>query len=188
MNAIFEFLPLVLFLIVSKLADIYWATATLIGSSALHLMYFKVKGQLIPKKTWMLFGMISVFGGLTIFFQNDAFIKWKVTIINLLFAIILIVGNYLFKKNFIKELMSEALTLPENVWNKMNLSWAGFFTFCALLNLYVAYNFEQATWVNFKVFGLLGLTFVFAILTILVVQKYLPEEQEENNQESEKIK
>ena len=188
MNAIFELLPLLLFLVVSKLVDIYWATAVLIGSSALHILYFVIRKQPVPKKTWMLFGLISVFGGLTIFFQDDAFIKWKVTIINFLFATILLVGNAIFNKNFIKELMKDALELPEKVWHKMNLAWVGFFTFCALLNLYVAYNFDQDTWVNFKVFGLLGLTFAFAIITIFSVQKYLPEEPQETQQESEKSK
>ena len=118
------------------------------------------------------------FGGLTIFFQNEAFIIWKVTVVNLLFAIGLLVSNYIFKKNLIKSFLQEALTLPENVWNRLNLAWAAFFTFSGALNIYVAYNFELDTWVNFKVFGLTGLTFAFTIVTIFSVYKYLPTEEE----------
>ena len=79
------------------------------------------------------------------------------------------------------------MTLPENIWARLNLAWAGFFLFCGVLNIYVAYSFELETWVNFKVFGLTALTFIFAISSILFVYKYLPQEEDEqaNKAESE---
>ena len=120
-----------------------------------------------------------VFGGLTIYLQNDAFLKWKVTIINAFFAIALLISNYVFNKNIIKEFLGESLTLPENIWSKLNFSWAVFFLFCALLNYYVAFNYDLDTWVNFKVFGLTGLMFVFSITSILALYKHLPLEEAE---------
>lgn len=177
MHALLEYLPLIIFFIVWKLAGIYWATASLIVTSAIQIGYYIIKKQPVPNRLWVFFALIVVFGGLTIFFQNDLFLKWKVTIINGIFAVALVVSNSIFKKNLIKQLMGEALSLPEKVWAKLNLAWAAFFTVCALLNLYVAYNFSQETWVNFKVFGLMGLTFVFAISSVIAIHKYLPEEE-----------
>jgi len=177
MHAIFEYFPLIIFLITYKLADVYWATASLIATTAIQLLYFLYKKQPIPKMNLIIFIMVVFFGGLTIYFQDDAFIKWKVTIINGLFAIALLLSRYLFKKNLIKKMLSEGLTLPETIWDKLNLAWVGFFTFCATLNIYIAYNYSLETWVNFKVFGLMALTFIFAISSIALLYKYLPQDE-----------
>ena len=179
MHAIFEYLPLIIFFIFYKFGDLYWATGSLIVTSALQILYYVVKKQPIPKRNWIFFGLIAVFGGLTIFFHDDTFIKWKVTIINGLFAVALVVSNTFFNKNLIKELMGESLPLPDKIWGKLNLAWAIFFLACAILNIYIAYNFSLETWVNFKVFGLMGLTFVFAISTVFALYKYLPQEDDE---------
>ena len=178
MHAFLEYIPLVIFFAVYSLVDIYWATASLIVTSALHIVYFIVKREPVPTKNWIFFAIIAVFGDLTIFLHDDAFIKWKVTIINLVFATTLIISNKFFNKNLLKNFLGEALTLPEIIWSKLNLSWALFFSFCALLNLYIAFNFEQQTWVYFKVFGLTGLMFIFAIGSIMALYKHLPKDEE----------
>jgi len=185
MHAIFEYLPLVIFFIFFKFGDLYWATGSLIVTSALQILYYIIKRKPIPKRNWIFFGLIAVFGGLTIFFHDDAFIKWKVTVINTIFAITLVISNHLFKKNLIKEMLGEGLTLPENIWTKLNLAWAIFFLFCGALNIYIAYNFELETWVNFKVFGLMGLTFVFAIGSIFSLYKYLPQDDEQESEQKD---
>ncbi len=180
MHAIFEYLPLVIFFVFYKFGDLYWATGSLIVTSALQILYYLIKKQPVPKKNWILFGLIAVFGGLTIFLQDPNFIKWKVTIINALFGIALLVSNSFFNKNLIKEMMGEALPFPDNIWGKLNLAWAIFFLSCAVLNIYIAYTFSLETWVNFKVFGLMGLTFVFAISSVFACYKYLPQDEDEN--------
>ena len=179
MQLFLEYFPLFIFFIINSLADIYWATASLIVAAFVQIIYFKLTKQKIPAKQWIIFGLIVVFGGLTIYLQNDAFLKWKVTIINAFFAIALLISNYVFNKNIIKEFLGESLTLPENIWSKLNFSWAVFFLFCALLNYYVAFNYDLDTWVNFKVFGLTGLMFVFSITSILALYKHLPLEEAE---------
>lgn len=185
MHLVLEYLPLVIFFIFYKFGDLFWATGSLIVTSAFQILYYWYKKEPVPKRTWIFFGLIAVFGGLTIFFHDDAFIKWKVTVINGLFAVALLISRYLFNKNLIKEMMSEALELPEKIWDNLNVSWAIFFSICAGLNLYIAFNFSQEIWVNFKVFGLMGLTFAFAIGSILCLYKYMPEEvSETNNSES----
>ncbi len=179
MQSFLEFLPLVVFYIVWKFSDIYWATGALIAMSALQVLFYIVRGKKVPTKTWIFFALISVFGGLTIFMHDDTFLKWKVTVINGVFAIALVVSQYVFKKNIIKQFLGESLTLPEHIWNNLNLSWATFFALCGALNLYIAFNFEQEIWVNFKVFGLTGLMIAFSIGSIFTLYKYLPKEENE---------
>jgi intracellular septation protein len=182
MHAVFEYVPLIIFFIFYKFADIYWATGSLIVTSALQIIYYLVRKEPVPMRNWIFFGIIAVFGSLTIFLHDDTFIKWKVTIINEFFAIGLLVSQYFFNKNLIKQFLGEALTLPDNIWAKLNLAWAAFFALCGFLNLYIAFNFEQEVWVNFKVFGLTGLTFVFAIGSIFSLYKYLPQETEKSDE------
>lgn len=177
MHAILEYIPLIVFFITYKFVDIYWATASLIATSALQILFYLVKKEKVPTRNWVFFGLIVVFGGLTIVLHDDLFLKWKVTIINLVFAAALLISHGLFKKNLMKTFLGEALTLPEQVWAKLNFAWAAFFTFCAALNIYIAYNFSQETWVNFKVFGLMGLTLVFTFTTIASLYKYLPKDE-----------
>lgn len=188
MHAIFEYLPLVIFYAFYQyFGDIYWATGSLIVTSALQILYYFIKREPVPTRNWVFFGLIAVFGGLTIFMHDDTFLKWKVTIINEFFAVALLISHYVFKKNIIKQFLSESLSLPENVWTKLNLSWAIFFAFCGLLNLYIAFNYEQEIWVNFKVFGLTGLTFIFAIGSIFSLYKYMPQDEIESKNEVKKI-
>ncbi|MDG1733008.1 MAG: septation protein A [Thalassotalea sp.] len=180
MVAFFEYIPLIVFFIFYKMFDVFIATGALIVTSALHLIVMKATGKPILNRHWIFFGLIAVFGGLTIFFHNDAFLKWKVTIINGLFGVALLVSKYAFNKNLLENLMGEQLPLPEKIWTKFNLAWVGFFFMCALLNLYIAFNFDQETWVNFKVFGLTGLTFLFTIISIMSIYKYIPKDEEES--------
>lgn len=183
MHAILEFIPLIIFFIFYKFADIYWATGSLIIASAIQIAYYLIIKKPIPKRNLVFFGLIAIFGGLTIYMHDDTFLKWKVTIIQAIFAIALIVSQKIFKKNIMKEFLGEAMTLPEEIWNRFNLAWAIFFAFCGLLNWYIAFNFSLETWVNFKVFGLTGLSFTFAILSIMSLHKYMPDDHEEENKE-----
>ncbi|MFQ3195335.1 MAG: intracellular septation protein [Colwellia sp.] len=186
MHALFEYLPLVVFFIVYKFVDIYWATGSLIILAGAQIIYYLIKKETIPKRTLIFFVLIAVFGGLTIFLHDDTFLKWKVTIINLFFAIALLVSDKIFKKNIIKDFLDEALSLPDNIWGKLNLAWALFFALCAVLNLYVAFNFDQDTWVNFKVFGLTALMFVFSIGSVLLLSKHLPDDEDKPKSECDK--
>lgn len=183
MHAILEYIPLIIFFVFYKFADIYWATGSLIVTSAIQIAYYLIQKKPVPKRNLIFFALIAIFGGLTIFLHDDAFLKWKVTIIHGIFAIALIISQKIFNKNIIKQFLGEAITLPENIWNKLNLSWAIFFATCGILNWYIAFNFSLETWVNFKVFGLTGLTFVFAIGSVMSLYKYMPDDQEQEKKE-----
>jgi len=181
MQLFLEYFPLIVFFIINSIAGIYWATGSLIAAAFVQIFYYKITKQKIPAKQWVIFALIVVFGSLTIYLQNDAFLKWKVTIVNTFFALALLVSDLIFKKNIIKEFLGESLTLPEKIWSKLNLAWSLFFLFCAVLNYYIAFNYPLDTWVNFKVFGLTGLMFLFSITSILLLYKYLPQEEDETN-------
>jgi intracellular septation protein len=122
---------------------------------------------------WVSLAIITVFGGATIYFHNETFIKWKPTVLYWAFGAALIISQAFFNKNLIRLMMQKQLVLPDPVWQKLNLSWAGFFAAMGLVNLYVAYSFSTAFWVNFKLFGFTGLMLGFVIAQSLFLSKYL---------------
>ncbi|EKE70954.1 septation protein A [Gallaecimonas xiamenensis] len=174
--AILDYLPLIVFFVVYKLTDIYTATWALIAASALMLVVIKVIKKNISKQQWWLFAAVVLFGGLTLAFRSDLFIKWKVTVVYGAFALALLLAQ-LSGKSLLKSLLGSQMTLPEAVWRRMSFGWSGFFALMAGLNLVVAYHFSQDTWVNFKLFGTTALTLVACVVTGMVVYKHLPEEE-----------
>ncbi|ATL91497.1 MAG: septation protein A [Aeromonas sobria] len=177
MKQFIEFIPLIVFFAVYKFYDIYMATGALVVVTGLQLLYSWVRYRKVEKMQLFTFILVGFFGGLTVFFHDDTFIKWKVTIINVLFALGLLISRYGFGKNLIKQMLAKELQAPDAVWDKVNLGWVGFFTVCGLLNLYVAFSLPQEMWVNFKVFGLLGMTLVFTLLSGVYLYRHIPAEQ-----------
>ena len=168
MKQFIEFIPLIVFFAVYKFYDIYTATGALVVVTGLQLLYSWLRYRRVEKMQLFTFVLVGFFGGLTVFFHDDAFIKWKVTVINVLFALALLIGRYGFGKNLIKQMLAKELQAPDRVWDNVNLGWVGFFTVCGLLNFYVAFNMPQEMWVNFKVFGLL------LVLSLLMLVSMIP--------------
>lgn len=184
---IYDFLPIIIFFGTYKLTDndIYAATtaaiiATIIHSAIQWLMHKKLENQHIINLVVILF-----FGGLTLAFQDDTFIKWKVTVINWIFGLVLLGSQFIGKKNIIQRQLDEAIQLPSPIWFRLNMMWVSFFLFCGLLNIYVAFFYgpnlseevRQAIWVDFKMYGMLGLTFVFMIFQIFYLQRHIINEE-----------
>lgn len=178
MKQLREFIPLIIFFIVYKMVDIYMATAALMITMTLSFIfsYFQ-NGKQTDKMQIITLVMVLVFGSLTIGLHDDVFIKWKVTAIYSLFAIALFVTQFILKKPALKQMLGKELTLPNNVWNTLNSAWMLFFIALAVLNIYVAFNFSQETWVNFKVFGLLGATLLFTVLSGFYIYQYIPQDK-----------
>jgi intracellular septation protein len=124
---------------------------------------------------WVSLGVIVVFGSATLLLQDEMFIKWKPTVLYWLFAGTLAVAAAWFKKNLIRSMLGEQVTMPDIVWTKLLVSWIGFFAFMGALNLLVAYNFSTDDWVNFKLFGGIGLMLVFVVLQALLLARYVEE-------------
>ncbi|MEL0632457.1 septation protein IspZ [Pseudoalteromonas carrageenovora] len=188
MHALIEYIPLILFFAVFKLVDIYWATGLLMATTLIQVAYSYFKHGKVPTRQWIFFGIAAVFGTLTLVFHDEQYIKWKATIIYAGLSLTLLVSRYVLNKNLVKKALSSILEnandskleikVPEPLWNKLNLMWVAITAGIAVLNIYIAYNFSLDFWVNFKVFGLMGITFVSIFATIIALYKYLPDEEE----------
>jgi intracellular septation protein len=178
MKQLIDFIPLIVFFVLYKMQDIYVATGALIIATALQIILTYVLYKKFEKMQLITFVMVAVFGGMTIFLQDENFIKWKVTIVYAIFAIGLIVTQ-LMDKPLIKGMLGKEITLPEKVWNNINWAWVAYFAFCAVLNVYIAFSLPLDVWVNFKVFGLLAATLVFTLLTGVYIFKHMPKEKKE---------
>ncbi|NTV71678.1 MAG: septation protein A [Azonexaceae bacterium] len=160
-----------------KLAPILLATVVVIAATVAQIIWVHFRHGKVDKMLWVSLVLVVVFGGLTLAFQNEAFIKWKPTILYWVFAGSMAFSAYALKKNAIKAMLGEQLTLPEPVWAKVNLSWIAFFLVMGVLNLVIAFNFSTDTWVNFKLFGGMGLMLVFVIGQGMLLSKYVEEEK-----------
>ncbi|RJE70836.1 intracellular septation protein A [Pseudoalteromonas sp. MSK9-3] len=193
MSALLEYLPLILFFGVYKFVDIYWATGVLIVVSIIQLVYQHFTRGKIATRHWIFFAIALVLGSLTILFQDEQFIKWKATVIYATLAASLLVSRYVFKKNLVEKALigvlesanekanagqeSNNIELPPHICEQLNLMWFAILAFIAVLNIYIAYTFSLDFWVNFKVFGLMGITFVAILVTLVRIYKYLPQEE-----------
>lgn len=175
MSQLFELIPLVGFFISYKMYDIYVAVTVLMALMALGLITQKIQNKPISNMQWVSFILVLVFGGITLFFHNEVFIKWKPTVLNWGFALAFLISHFVGKKNLTERLLEAAhIEAPKAVWNKLNLSWVIFFVVSGALNIFVAYSFSTDIWVNFKLFGLFGLTFIFAIGQAVYLKNHLP--------------
>lgn len=154
-------------------APILLATAVAILASVAQIGWLLARKKKVDAMLWVSLAIIVVFGGATIYFRDDTFIKWKPTILYWCFALALLISQLLLKKNLIRTMMEKQISLPDPVWNKLNLAWTAFFAAMGVLNLYVAFNFPLDTWVNFKMFGGMGLMFAFVIAQSLFLSKHM---------------
>lgn len=177
MKQLFDFLPLLAFFIAYKAYDIYVATGTLIVATLVQVIGTKLIWKKVEKMHLVTLALVIPFGALTILLRDDAFIKWKVTAIYGVMALVLFVGQKLFKKPLLQAMLGGELELPTKVYFNLGYAWAVFLAACGALNIYVAFNLSQEVWVNFKVFGLTGLTLIFALAQGLYIFKHLPKEE-----------
>lgn len=176
MKLFLDFFPILLFFAAFKFAGIYAATAIAIVATILQIGYLRYKTGKVEPMQWISLGVIVLFGGATLISHNDTFIKWKPTVLYWLMGSALLIGQLVFKKNLLKSLMGAQMELPEDAWRLTQWSWVGFFAVMGALNLWVAYHFDTDTWVNFKLFGGMGLMFVFVIAQALVLSRYMKTE------------
>lgn len=172
MKQILNFIPLVLFLIFLHFYDIFLAVKVLMISSTVAVIIILLIYKKLDKIELFSYLMVIVFGGLTLLTHDELFIKWKVTVINLIFAIILIGSQYLFKKNILKNILGKEITLNEVYWVKINLIWAIYFIFMALINLYITYQMSDEAFGFFKTFIMTGATLILTVLTSIYIFKH----------------
>lgn len=177
MQMLYDFFPILVFGIVYYFFGIYAATASIIITSTIQVIFHRLKFKEFSSIQVITMLLVWVLGGATLIFHNVLFIKWKPSVIYLLFAIILIVCELFTNKSPLKHLLGSQLTLPNPVWKKISIIWAIFFIFMAILNLFVAYHFSTKAWVYFKVIGCLILTVLFIIGQSFYLSPYIKEQQ-----------
>ena len=177
MKFLFDLFPVILFFIAFKIYGIFVATAVAIAGTFLQIGWVWFRHRKVDTMLWVSLVIVTFFGGATLLLQDETFIKWKPTVLYWLFAGVLAGGALFMKKNLMKSLLSEQMQLPDVAWTRMNWSWVGFFTFMGFANLAVAYSFSTDAWVNFKLFGGIGLMLAFVLVQGMLLSKYIEEEK-----------
>jgi intracellular septation protein len=172
MKFLFELFPVALFFIAIQIWDIFVATGVAIAATVVQVGWLALRRKKIPPMLWASFAIIVVFGGLTLYLRDKTFILWKPTVLYWLFGAVL-AGAALARRNLIRGLLSEQMSLPDRVWAKLNWSWVGFFAAMGTLNLYVAFNFSEKVWAAFKLFGGMGLMLLFVLVQSAFLAKYV---------------
>lgn len=175
MQFLVDYLPLVLFFIAFKWQGIYFATAVAIAASVVQILWLHFRRGKVGIINWLSLAIIVVFGGATLLLQDEQFIKWKPTVLYGLFGTVLAVGRIGFGRNLIASLMP-GITLPRAVYTRLTWAWVAFFAFMGVANWYVAFHYPTETWVNFKVWGGMGLFLLFALAQGIALSRYAREE------------
>ena len=178
MKFLYDLFPVALFFVAIQIWDIFVATAVAIAASILQVGWLLVRRRKVQPMLWASLAIIVVFGGLTLYLRDKTFILWKPTVLYWLFGTVL-AGGALFGRNLIRSLLADQMHLPERIWARLNWSWVGFFAFMGVANLYVAFNYSEKIWATFKLFGGVGLMFVFVVAQSFVLAKYMQDEHQQ---------
>ncbi len=183
MQLILDFFPIIAFFVAYKATagDIFIATGVIIVATTIQLVVNYMRHKTFNRMHLVSTGLVVVFGGMTLLIKDARFIQWKPTILYWMFAIAIFSSQFIGDKPLMQRMMESGITTTRDVWLKVNGAWAVFFVLMGALNIYVVYNYDEATWVNFKLFGLLGLTLLFALAQAVWLAKYLPHEENEAN-------
>lgn len=187
MKLLFDFFPIFIFFVAYKLYGIFVATAALMISAVVQVGWSWFRHRRVDTLYWVTLGLTLVLGGATLLLQDETFIKWKPTVVNWLFAAAFLISQYVGSKPILQRMMADNISLPDVIWTRLNWSWIIFFTAMGVLNLYVAFSgqFSDDAWVNFKLFGMLGLTIVFLIGQAFYLSRHIKPEQDHDTQEGQ---
>jgi intracellular septation protein len=178
MKLLADFFPIILFFAAFKFAGIYVATGVAIAATVIQIAWLRFTRGKVEPIQWVSLAIIVAFGGATIALHDETFIKWKPTILYWVMGAILAAGQLVIRKNLLKSVMGSQLELPEEAWRVMTWSWIAFFALMGVINLWVAFNFDTNTWVNYKLFGGMGLMVVFILGQAVYLSKHVKEEAE----------
>ena len=181
MKFLFDLFPVILFFAAFKLGNIFVATGVAMAASVAQIAWVWGRHRKVSPMLWISLAIITVFGGLTLVLQDETFIKWKPTVLYWVFSLVLAGGKRFYNKNFIHSMLHEQLDMPEPIWVRLNWAWATFFAVLGFVNLAVAFAFglSMETWVDFKVFGTTGLMFVFIVIQMMMLAKYIDVEEKD---------
>ncbi|MCK5480263.1 MAG: septation protein A [Gammaproteobacteria bacterium] len=178
MKFLFDLFPILLFFVAYKMYDIYVATAVAIGAAFVQTGLFWLKHRKFEKMHVITLAILIIFGGLTLILRDPVFIKWKPTVVNWLFGATFLGSQFIGERPLVERMMGHAITVPGPVWRRLNWAWIVFFLAMGLINIYVAYNYSEEAWVNFKLFGMMGLTLAFVFAQAFYLGRYMEADEE----------
>lgn len=184
MKLLFDFFPVFIFFIAYKIYGFYIATAAFIVASVAQVSIYWLKHRRFETMHIIMLAFVVLLGGATLLLHDEMFLKWKPTVVYWIFTVVFLGTQFIGKKTLIQRMMESKISLPRRIWVHLNISWALFFALMGVANLYVVYNFSTDAWVNFKLFGTLGLTFLFVLLQAFYMSKYI--DQHPANSETKK--
>jgi len=177
MKFLYDYFPILCFFIAYKLYGIYVATAVTMIASLLQLGVYWFAKKRLENLHLITFILIVILGSATLLFHNAIFIKWKPSVIYWVFAIFLLGSQYFGKKPLLYRFLGKRIELPDRIWKHVNFSWGIFFLLMGLLNLYVAYHYSTNVWVDFKLFGTLGLILLFTVTQVIYMSRHIKEQK-----------
>lgn len=173
MKFLYDYFPIICFFVAYKFYGVFVATAVTMAASLLQVGFYWLKHKRFEKLHVITLVLVMILGGFTLILHKAIFIKWKPSIIYWLFSILLLGSHYIGKKTLLERMLGDKITLPPKPWSRLNFSWAVFFMFLGFLNIYVVYHYSTNSWVNFKLFGTLGLMLVFVIAQAFYMVRFM---------------
>ncbi len=161
-------------------APVLLATLVVMVATMAQILFLLARGKKIDMMLWISLALVVVLGGATVWFHSETFIKWKPSVLYWAMGLSFWISQTFFRKNLLQAMMGAQLELPSGVWQRLNFAWIAFFALMGLLNLYVAYSFDTATWVNFKLFGGMGLMLVFTLAQGIYLTRHIKPDDAEN--------
>jgi intracellular septation protein len=185
MQLLFDFFPIIAFYVAYKVAgnDIFVATGTLIVAMVLQVAVQWLRHRKVSKMALISAGLVLVFGGLTLIVHDEVFIKWKITVLMGLSAVAFLASHYVGDKPLVQRMVGDAFELPRRDWLKLSWIWIGYFVLLATTNLYIAYHYDTNVWVNFKMYGTLGMTVAFIAFQTWWLWNRLPHDTPEQERQ-----
>ncbi|MCW8945445.1 MAG: septation protein A [Sedimenticola sp.] len=183
MKFLHDLFPVILFFIAYKMYDFYVATAVIIVATIAQVSIGWIRNHKVEKMHLITLLLVLLFGGLTLYLKDPLFLKWKPTVVNWLFAAVFLGSHFIGKMTLVERMMSKSVALPTPIWFKLNIAWSLFFIVMGVANLYVAFNYAEDTWVNFKLFGMMGMTFLFVILQAFYLARFISDTDQPTTQE-----
>jgi intracellular septation protein len=181
MKLFLDYLPIICFFIAYKIWGIYIATGVAIGVLLIQVAYQLIRHKKVETTQWINLILLVVLGGATLIFHKSIFIKWKVSVVYWAFGVALLGAKWIKDVCLIKSLMGKQLTAPDKVWNTLTYAWASFFIVMGFVNMYVMYHYTTAQWVNFKLFGTLGLLIVFCVAQAFYLNPYVSTDEKKDD-------
>ncbi|MCD6038822.1 MAG: yciB [Gammaproteobacteria bacterium] len=177
LNLLYDFFVVLVFFVTFKFYGIYAATAAGIGSSVLQVAVTRVFRKKYDKKQLMVTAIFLVFGGMTLYFHDPIFVKWKPTILFWIFGFAFIISQFIGKQSLTQRMMGhiveEKKSVPNIVWRRLNLAWSLFFFSLGAINIFVVYHFTTEVWVNFKLYGIFTAMLLFGLVQAFFLTRYL---------------